>query len=86
VNLTLIIAISMLLIIGAIIVVGVLMNRGKQLKCPDCNCVFNAPVMEKKITGLGLTFPYMGIIKCPKCNVERSRRDYDKVEKLIKKA
>jgi uncharacterized C2H2 Zn-finger protein len=86
VNLSLIIAIGVPLIIVVIIAIGVLLNRGKQLKCPDCDYVFNAPVMEQKITGLGLTFPYMGTIKCPKCNVKRSRRDYNKVEKLIKKA
>gem|GEM_PF-850695 len=85
VDLTIIIPIVVLLIIVIPIVVGVLLSRGKQLKCPDCGCVFNTPIMDKKTMGFGLTFPYLGIVKCPKCGIKRSRCDYDKIEKIVKK-
>ncbi|MDR0461040.1 MAG: hypothetical protein LBH62_06385 [Nitrososphaerota archaeon] len=72
-----------LIVIFAIVVafaVSALLGRGKQLRCPDCEHVFKAPAMEEKWSGLGLTLPYMGVIKCPKCGNKRSRRDYNKIE------
>ncbi|MCL1976877.1 MAG: zinc-ribbon domain-containing protein [Candidatus Bathyarchaeota archaeon] len=79
-NWTIVIVVLTLSIFVAIIGVVALLNRGKQLKCPDCNQVFNAPVMEEKLSGLGFTFPYTGVVKCPKCGNKRSRRDYKKPE------
>jgi ssDNA-binding Zn-finger/Zn-ribbon topoisomerase 1 len=79
-NLGTVIAIITFVVIGVIIVVGALLSRGKQLRCPDCEHVFNAPIMEEKWSGLGWTLPYMGIIRCTKCGNKRSRRDYNKVE------
>jgi ssDNA-binding Zn-finger/Zn-ribbon topoisomerase 1 len=79
-NLGILIAIVTILVLVLIVVIAVLLNRGKHLKCPDCEHIFNAPVMEEKISGLGWTFPYAGRIKCPKCGKSRSRRDYDKPE------
>ncbi|MEM0121517.1 MAG: hypothetical protein QW688_08785 [Thermoprotei archaeon] len=53
-----------------------ILSRGRRLKCPECGNVFRAPMFDEKISGLGLTFPYMGRVKCPKCGVKRGRRDY----------
>ena len=75
-----IVGILVLAVIVIIPVIGLLLSRGKQLKCPDCEYIFNAPIMEEKWSGLGWTFPYMGVIKCHKCGNKRSRRDYSKVE------
>jgi len=72
--------------IVAIICVAALLSRGKQLNVQRCNHVFNAPVMDEKLIGYGWNFPYTGKVKCPKCGNKRSRRSYNKVEKLIKKA
>ena len=79
-NWTIVIVGLTFVIFVAIIGVVALLGRGKQLKCPDCNHVFNAPVMEVKSSGLGWALPYMGRVKCPKCGNQRSRRDYSKVE------
>ncbi|MCL2359636.1 hypothetical protein [Candidatus Bathycorpusculum sp.] len=79
-DLAIVIAILVFVVLGVIIGVVALLNRGKQLKCPECAHVFNAPVMEQKLSGLGWTFPYMGTVKCPKCGHSRARRDYNKVE------
>jgi predicted RNA-binding Zn-ribbon protein involved in translation (DUF1610 family) len=79
-NPVLIIVTVIIVILVLIIVLAAVLNRGKQLKCPDCEHVFNAPIMEEKISGLGWTFPYAGRIKCPKCGKSRSRRDYNKPE------
>lgn len=53
-------------------------GRGKKLKCPECGNVFPAPAFDNKRTGLGWTFPYTGVVKCPKCGQSRARRDYQK--------
>jgi len=79
-NLTIVIVASTLVIFVVIIVVGVLLSRGKQLRCPDCDHVFNAPAMEEKLSGLGWALPYTGLVKCPKCGNRRSRRDYNKLD------
>ncbi|MCL2476273.1 hypothetical protein [Candidatus Bathycorpusculum sp.] len=79
-NPVLIIVTVIIVVLVLIIVLAAVLNRGKQLKCPDCEHVFNAPIMEEKISGLGWTFPYAGRIKCPKCGKNRSRRDYNKPE------
>ncbi|MCL2643064.1 MAG: hypothetical protein FWD52_06105 [Candidatus Bathyarchaeota archaeon] len=84
-NLTIVIVVLTLVVFGVIVVVGVLLSRSKQLKCPDCEQVFNAPIMEEKLLGFGWTFPYTGTIRCPKCGNKRSRRDYNKVERPTKK-
>ncbi|MDR2707621.1 MAG: hypothetical protein LBB87_02585 [Nitrososphaerota archaeon] len=73
-------------IIATLIAIGVILSHGKQLKCPDCERIFNAPIMEEKYTGFGWTLPYMGNITCPKCGNKRSRRDFNKVEKQTEKA
>ncbi len=73
------IAIVVIVIVVPVVVVA-LLNRGKRLKCPDCGHVFKAPLMDKKMLGVGWTFPYLGSVGCPHCRVTRSRRDYTKVE------
>jgi uncharacterized C2H2 Zn-finger protein len=75
------VALELLIPIAIIVVVfGVLalMTRGKMLKCPDCGTVFASPAVDQKRSGLGWTFPYAGVVKCPKCGQTRSRRDYQK--------
>jgi uncharacterized C2H2 Zn-finger protein len=84
-NLAIVSCIIIFVVLVIIFAVGVLLSRGKQLKCPDCNRVFNAPFMEEKRWGGGWTFPFMGAVKCPKCGNRRSRRDYIKVEEQIEK-
>jgi uncharacterized C2H2 Zn-finger protein len=64
----------------AITLVAARLKSGKYLKCPDCGHIFNAPVMDEKLSGFGYTVSYMGLLKCPNCNIKRLRRDYDKVE------
>jgi len=76
---TLVIVIVTFSVLGIIIGVAALLNRGKQLRCPDCENTFNAPILEQKTLGFGWTLPYMGTIRCPKCGKNRSRRDYTKV-------
>jgi ssDNA-binding Zn-finger/Zn-ribbon topoisomerase 1 len=85
-NWVIISGIVVLVVIVVIAVVGILLSRGKQLKCPDCENTFTAPIMEEKLTGLGYTLPYMGIVRCPKCGNKRSRRDYNKVERQTEKS
>jgi len=80
-NWIIILSVLPLVILVVVVVVVALLSRSKQLKCPECEHVFNAPIMEEKISGLGWTFPYMGRVKCPKCGNKRSRRDYNKVER-----
>jgi ssDNA-binding Zn-finger/Zn-ribbon topoisomerase 1 len=84
-NGVLVTSVLVIVVFVVIIAVGVLLSRGKQLKCPDCEHVFNAPIMEEKTMGFGLTFPYLGTVRCPKCGNKRSRRDYIKVEQQTKK-
>lgn len=76
---------ALVLIIVIVFSIGALLSRGKQLKCPDCEYIFNAPNLEEKWTGLGWTLPYMGVIRCPECGKKRSRRDYNKVETELEK-
>jgi predicted RNA-binding Zn-ribbon protein involved in translation (DUF1610 family) len=61
----------------AFVALGVATRR-KKLKCPDCGTVFPAPAVDLKRSGLGWTFPYTGVVKCPKCGETRGRRDYQK--------
>ena len=49
----------------------------KMLKCPKCGYEFKAPKMDKKRFGYGWTFPYMGIIECPKCHYKAPRKDFE---------
>ena len=63
-------------IIAIVFVVSMLAVRGKTLKCPDCGTIFKAPMVDNKRSGLGWTFPYTGLVKCPKCGQSRGRRDY----------
>jgi len=79
-NWIIVISVLPLVVLVVVVVVVALLSRGKQLKCPECEHVFNAPVMEEKISGLGWTLPYMGRVKCPKCDNKRSRRDYNTVK------
>jgi endogenous inhibitor of DNA gyrase (YacG/DUF329 family) len=79
-DLVIVIVVLTFVILGAVIGVVALLNRGKRLMCPECAHVFNAPVMEQKLMGFGWTFPFMGTVKCPKCGNSRARRDYNKVE------
>jgi uncharacterized C2H2 Zn-finger protein len=68
-------------IVAIVVIAFVLMGlstRGKKLKCPDCDTVFPAPAMDLKRSGLGWTFPFTGVVKCPKCGQMRGRRDYQK--------
>jgi predicted RNA-binding Zn-ribbon protein involved in translation (DUF1610 family) len=72
-----------LTIIGAIIIISValtLQNRGTKLRCPECSEVFNTPMMDQKISGLGWTLPYIGQVACPKCGAKRSRKSYEKIK------
>jgi predicted Zn finger-like uncharacterized protein len=69
----------------AFVVLG-LAVRGKMLKCPECGTVFKAPMVDNKRSGLGFTFPYVGVVKCPKCGQSRSRRDYLKPATATEKA
>jgi len=71
-NWIIILSVLPLVVLVVVVVVVALLSRGKQLKCPDCEHVFYAPVMEEKLSGLGWTFPYMGSVKCPKCGNKRS--------------
>jgi predicted RNA-binding Zn-ribbon protein involved in translation (DUF1610 family) len=75
--------IAIVAIVGVVFTLAV---RGKQLKCPNCGTVFNAPTVDNKISGLGWTFPYTGRVKCPKCGESRSRRDYLKAPAPTEKA
>jgi uncharacterized C2H2 Zn-finger protein len=68
-------------VLVVVIVAVALLNRGKQLKCPKCGQVFKSPLMDDKMLGAGWTFPYLGTVKCPRCGVELSRREYSKVTK-----
>ena len=61
-----------------VFLVPALLTRGKWLKCPDCGEVFKAPMMDQRYTGIGLSPPGLGRVKCPKCGQMRSRRDYQK--------
>ena len=72
------IAIAVVLVL--VFLVPVLLNRGKWLKCPDCGEVFKAPAMDQRYTGIGLSPPGLGRVKCPKCGELRSRRDYQKAQ------
>ncbi|MGH9918801.1 MAG: hypothetical protein ACRD6W_08045 [Nitrososphaerales archaeon] len=56
--------------------VTILSVRGRVLKCPECGTVFKAPLVDNKRSGLGYTFAYTGVVKCPKCGQSRGRRDY----------
>ena len=67
-------------IVAIVFAVSMLAVRGRQLRCPDCGTVFKAPMMDDKRSGLGWTFPYTGLIKCPKCGETRGRRDYRTVK------
>jgi uncharacterized C2H2 Zn-finger protein len=84
-DVTLAIGVLTCVILVAVIIVCVILSSGKQLKCPDCEHIFNAPLMEEKRMGFGLTFPYLGTIRCPKCGNARLRSDYIKVEQQTKK-
>ncbi|MDR0797615.1 MAG: hypothetical protein LBE70_02695 [Nitrososphaerota archaeon] len=84
-NIIITISLSIAVIIVLITsMVGVLMNRGKQLKCPDCNHVCPPPALDQKYIGLGWSFPYMGAVICPNCGNKRLRRNYNKVEHQVK--
>jgi uncharacterized C2H2 Zn-finger protein len=72
------VVIPVVVIAVAIFVILALSTRGKMLKCPNCGTVFAAPAVDQKRSGLGWTFPYTGIVKCPKCGESRPRRDYQK--------
>lgn len=66
---------------GLVLLLGSgLLSRGKKLKCPACGAEFAAPAFDEKVSGLGWTFPYTGLVKCPRCGEKRSRRDYLKPE------
>jgi predicted RNA-binding Zn-ribbon protein involved in translation (DUF1610 family) len=56
-----------------------LVEQGKRLKCPNCGRIFNSPFADRKLFGLGWTFPYFGEVMCPKCGVKRLRRSYAEV-------
>jgi predicted RNA-binding Zn-ribbon protein involved in translation (DUF1610 family) len=68
-------------IVVVILLVPVLIARGKRLKCPDCGEEFSAPVMDQRYGGVGWSPPYMGRVKCPKCGQVRARRDYITVKR-----
>ncbi|HVB95495.1 MAG TPA: hypothetical protein VND41_02700 [Nitrososphaerales archaeon] len=70
-------AVTLAIVLVAIVAVA-LAGRGMRLKCPDCGTVFSAPAVDTKRSGIGLTLPYMGKVKCPKCGESRSRRDYQR--------
>jgi uncharacterized C2H2 Zn-finger protein len=71
----------LVLIVFVIVIVAVaLLNRNKRLKCPKCGQVFKAPLMDDKFV-VGVTFPYMGQVKCPHCGTARLRVEYEKVKK-----
>jgi predicted RNA-binding Zn-ribbon protein involved in translation (DUF1610 family) len=71
-------AAALLVVIVAVFVVPMLYARGKWLKCPDCGEVFKAPATDQRSLGVGVSPPYLGKVKCPKCGQVRSRRDYIK--------
>jgi uncharacterized C2H2 Zn-finger protein len=72
-------AISLLAPVVIVLVAVVLVFAGRRkLRCPNCGNVFSAPSMDNKNSGLGLTLPFMGKVKCPKCGESRPRRDYQK--------
>ena len=48
----------------------------KMLKCPKCGYVFKAPLLDRKITGLGWTLPHLGVISCPKCKYTAPRKEF----------
>ena len=62
-----------------VFLIPVLVSRGKWLKCPDCGEAFKAPLVDQRYTGIGVSPPGLGRVKCPKCGQLRSRRDYQKV-------
>ena len=74
------IGITAILIVAVAALLISLRGRGKLLKCPDCGMVFAAPAFDDKISGLGKTFAGTGRLKCPKCGISRSRRDYLKAD------
>lgn len=63
----------------AIFLVWGLVEQGKKLRCPNCSRVFDAPFADRKLFGLGFTFPYFGEVICPKCGVKRLRKSYAEV-------
>ncbi|MDG7007141.1 MAG: hypothetical protein JRN06_02720 [Nitrososphaerota archaeon] len=79
--------VSSLLYVGVIAPIAVILAflipilaaRGKWLKCPDCGEAFKAPAVDQRRTGIGVSPPGLGSVKCPKCGQLRSRRDYLKV-------
>jgi uncharacterized C2H2 Zn-finger protein len=85
-NWAIITGIVVLVVLVIISIVGVLLSRGKKLKCPDCENTFTAPILDEKLMGLGYTIPYLGLVRCPKCGNKRSRRDYNKVESHTEKS
>jgi uncharacterized C2H2 Zn-finger protein len=73
-------------IIALVFLVSMLAVRGRELKCPECGTVFKGPMADNKRSGLGSTFPYTGVVKCPKCGQSRGRRDYLKPTAPTEKA
>ena len=59
-----------------ILIVLALREQGKKLKFPSCGQIFNAASTDRKFLNLGLTFPYFGEVKCPRCGVKRLRKSY----------
>ncbi len=51
-----------------------------KIVCPKCNFVFDRPRMDLKITGLGWTFPGLGVIKCPNCGYKAPRDEFSVAE------
>jgi len=72
-------AVVILVVLLAVFLVPILLTRGQWLRCPDCGETFKAPAMDQRYTGIGLSPPGLGRVKCPKCGQMRSRRDYQKV-------
>jgi predicted RNA-binding Zn-ribbon protein involved in translation (DUF1610 family) len=77
---TILVSVLLLVVICVPFVVGGLLNRGKRLKCPDCDFAFIAPVADEKMLGYGVSPPYMGAVRCPNCGNKRWRRNYSRVE------
>ena len=69
---------AVVVVLAALFLLPMLLNRGKWLKCPDCGEVFKAPALDQKSSGLGFNPPGLGKVQCPKCGQTRARRDYQK--------